>query len=184
MADPFIAQINLFAGNFPPRGWAFCDGQILPIASHTALFSLIGTTFGGDGMSTFGLPDLRGRVPVHVGGSTGPGLDPVAWGQKGGSNKNTLIANNLPPHSHPATAVAKCHTAGGDGNSPVGKFWSKDLGSQSGTYHAAQDANMAAGAVEVTVDNSTGTSTPVNNMQPFQGINYIIALVGNFPSRN
>ena len=102
MAEPFIGQIQIFGFNFPPRGWSFCDGQLLPIAQNTALFSLLGTTFGGDGRTTFGLPDLRGRVAIHPG--TGPGLPPVTWGQRGGAASTVLTTNQMPNHNHQAIA--------------------------------------------------------------------------------
>ncbi|WP_430974469.1 tail fiber protein, partial [Sunxiuqinia rutila] len=99
--EPFVAQISMFGGNFAPRNWAFCDGQLLAISSHTALFSLLGTTYGGDGRTTFALPDLRGRTPVHAG--NGPGLSPRALGSKFGSEQTTLTTNNLPSHNHTVT---------------------------------------------------------------------------------
>ena len=101
--EPFIGQIMMFSGNFAPRGWAFCDGQLLAIAQNSALFSIVGTTYGGDGRTTFGLPDLRGRTPVHQG--NGPGLPPVSLGQKGGAASTTLIVQNLPAHTHAATVT-------------------------------------------------------------------------------
>ncbi|MEX1309383.1 MAG: tail fiber protein, partial [Candidatus Sulfomarinibacteraceae bacterium] len=111
MASPFIGQIQLFGFNFPPRGWAFCEGQLLAISSNTALFSLLGTTFGGDGRTTFGLPDLRGRSAVGVG--NGPGLSSVSWGQRSGAENVTLNVNTLPSHTHSAAVTGLTTTVSG-----------------------------------------------------------------------
>lgn len=178
MSEPFIGQIQMFGGNFAPRGWAFCDGTLLPIAQNPALFSILGTIYGGDGRTTFGLPDLRGRAAMHAG--NGPGLTDKRLGQKSGSETNTLGVNNLPPHSHIATT--NCQTGTGNANSAAGNVWSTDLGNQSATYsNATPDGTMRDGAVTV---QNTGNGQPVNNMQPYQVVNYIIALTGLFPSRN
>ena len=178
MADPFIAEIVMFASNFAPRGWAFCDGQLLSISQNTALFSLVGTTYGGDGRTTFGLPDLRGRVPMHPG--NGPGLSSRRLGEKTGTESNTLNVTQLPSHTH--TGTVKCVAGPGNSNVAANNFCSKDLGSQSGTYHSGpSDADMNTGAVTI---GNTGGSQPVNNVQPVQCVNFIIALVGTFPSRS
>lgn len=175
----------MFAGNFAPRGWAFCNGQLLAISSNTALFSILGTTYGGDGRTTFGLPDLRGRVPVHSGSSTGPGLSPRPLGQRGGSEINVLNVTQLPSHSHLAAAKVNARftppTGGGNLSNPNQATFSGD-GSQ---IYSNEPTNvqMASNSVEVTVGN-TGNNQPINNMQPYQAINYIIALVGTFPSRS
>lgn len=182
MADPFIGQIVLFGGNFAPRGWALCDGQLLSIASNSALFSILGTIYGGDGRTTFALPDLRGRAPIHAG--NGPGLTPRSLGQKSGAETNVLNINDMPSHTHDATTVTNCVTAVGNTNEAEGNYWSKDLGSQSATYHTgAASGTMAGDAVTTTVAN-TGAGNPINNMQPYLATNYIIALVGVFPSRS
>lgn len=175
MAEPFLGQILIVPYNFAPRGWAFCDGQLLPISQNTALFSLIGTTFGGNGQTTFALPDLRGRVPLHVGGGQGPGRLPHDLGETDGTEFVTLTVQEMPVHTH----TANCHSTGGDGNSPVNKFWSKDLGSQSGTYHTSGGSTMNPGALS-----SVGGSQPHENMPPYLGLNFIIALAGIFPSRS
>lgn len=167
--DPFIAEIILFGGNFAPRGWAFCDGQLLPISQNTALFSLLGTIYGGDGRTTFALPDLRGRVPIHPG--TGPGLSTVRLGERGGQETVTLGVANLPSHSHLAHGTQGAQTA----TRPAG-----NVPSASGAYAAAPDTSpMNADFIK-----NTGGSQPFPNRQPYLGVNYIIALVGVFPSRN
>ncbi len=172
--EPFIGQIQPFGFNFAPRGWALCDGQLLSIASHSALFSLLGTTYGGDGRTTFGLPDLRGRAALHMG--TGPGLSPRPIGQKAGSETNTLTVNNLPAHNH----TASLHARAEDGTSS--KPESNLLAAGTTIYGAgAQDATMASDAISVA---NTGAGQAVNNMQPFLVINWCIALTRLYPSRN
>lgn len=169
MSEPFIGEIRLFAFNFAPRGWALCDGQLLDIASHTALFSLLGTTYGGDGRTTFGLPDLRGRVAVHKG--TGPGLTPRNMGQKAGVERVTLTIPELPPHRHSLVCAAEAANQG----KPAGN----ELAA-SNIYHApTSDAVLAASSI-----GQTGGGQSHENMQPFLVANYCIALTGLFPSRN
>ncbi|MEM9822608.1 MAG: tail fiber protein [Bacteroidota bacterium] len=185
--EPFIGQITMFGGNFAPRGWALCDGQLLAISSHSALFSLLGTTYGGDGRTTFALPDLRGRAGMHAG--HGPGLSNRTLGAKTGTETNTLNQNQLPPHSH--TAVV-------GGNISIGVSSSiGDEGNPDGNVLAESPANVYSGngaspgqaldgvsnGVTVNVLNNGG-SQPINNMQPVQVVNYIIALQGIFPSRS
>lgn len=174
MSEPFLGEIKLFAGNFAIRGFAFCDGQLLPISQNTALFSLLGTTFGGDGRTTFGLPDLRGRVPMHPG--TGPGLTPRNLGEKSGSEINMLAVSQLPSHTHqitPAAAAGEGQVVEPNGNYPAaGEEPVKP-------YATATDATMAA-----FTSGATGSNSPVNNVQPFLCVNFIIALQGLFPSRN
>jgi len=182
MSDPFVGEIRAFGFNFAPRGWALCQGQLLSIASNTALFSLLGTTYGGDGRSTFALPDLRGRAAMSLG--NGPGLTPRTIGQKSGFETNTLNENQMPAHNHAITAMAKCKGGAGNANTAVGNVWSNDAGVSSATYsNAGADADMAAGAVTAESAN-TGANQAVNNMQPFLVVNYCIALVGTYPSRN
>jgi microcystin-dependent protein len=169
MSEPFIAQIVMFGGNFAPRSWAFCDGQLLPIAQNTALFSLLGTTYGGDGRTTFGLPDLRGRFPMHPG--NGPGLSSRRLGQSGGSENNTLTTSQLPSHTHTLKAAGN----GANTNNPD----SNVLGLAEAYSDQATSLNMG-----VTAIGNTGGGQQVNNMPPFQCVNFIIALQGIFPSRN
>lgn len=171
--EPMIGEIKMFGGNFAPRGWAMCDGQLLSVSQNTALFSLLGTTYGGDGRTTFGLPDLRGRVPIHAG--NGPGLSPRRLGEKSGAETNVLSLANLPSHSHTINAVME------DGNQslPTGNLpaGTKLLD----TEYSDTSGNTTMNAAMV---NNTGNSQAVNNMQPYQAVNYIIALVGVYPSRN
>lgn len=169
-----MAQIIMFGGNFAPRGWAFCEGQLLPIASYNALFSLLGTTYGGDGRTTFGLPDLRGRTPIHKG--TGPGLPAISLGQKGGSATTTLQVANIPAHGH--TAQLGVSTAAGEDDSPSGNVLAQ-AGSE--IYGSTVNGQMAADSIKV---DQTGGSQSFSNMQPFLGVSYIIALEGVYPSRS
>jgi len=171
--EPLIGEIKMFGGNFAPRGWALCDGQLLAISQNNALFSILGTTYGGDGRTTFGLPDLRGRTPIHAG--NGPGLTTRRLGAKSGSETNTLLVGDLPSHSHTINAVME------DGNQslPTGNL-------PAGTKLLDTEYSDAGGntTMNAAMVNSTGNGTAVNNMQPYLTVNYIIALVGIFPSRN
>jgi microcystin-dependent protein len=168
MSDPFIGEIIMFGGNFAPRGWGLCDGQLLPISSNTALFSLLGTTYGGDGRTTFGLPDLRGRAPVHEG--TGPGLSQVRLGERAGDERVTLTTNNLPSHSHDVNSSS----AEGETNDTANAFLSSTTEE---VYASDSDSTMNAGVV-----GNSGGGQAVNIRDPYLGINYIIALTGTFPS--
>jgi len=184
--EPFLAQIIMFAGNFAPRGWALCDGQTLSISENTALFSILGTTYGGDGRTTFRLPDLRGRGPLHAG--SGPGLPNIPLGQVSGTPTTTLNVNNLPPHNHGAvvtnTLKVGVSTQSGAEDDPDGTIFG--AGAEIFT-EAAPDAEMGdgsiAGDVTVAIQNA-GNGTSFNNYHPFASVNFIIALVGTFPSRN
>ena len=171
--DPFIGQIVMFAGNFAPRGWAFCNGQLLAISSNQALFSILGTTYGGDGRTTFGLPDLRGRTAMHPG--TGPGLTERRLGQKGGAESVTLTEAQVPSHSH----TVGCVSAAGSTKDPKGALLAGSPG-QTGFYHPAPASDTMAD----TMLNATGGGQSHDNMAPFGCVNYIIALVGVFPSRS
>ena len=171
--EPYLGEISMFAGNFAPRGWALCNGQLLSISQHSALFSLLGTFYGGDGRTTFALPDLRGRVPL--GSGLGPGLPNFQTGQRGGAATTTLSGANLPSHTH-AVTVAGASTPG-DTASPESAVWASDPGA----YGRSADVQMASDAVQVT---PTGGSQPVDNLQPYLAINFIIATTGVFPSRS
>jgi len=171
MSEPYLGMIIIVPYNFSPRGWAFCSGQILPIAQNTALFSLIGTTFGGNGQTTFALPDLRGRVSNSSG--QGPGLSSYDLGQVGGVESQTLTIGQMPSHNHTVAAN------GGDADS--GKVSGKFLGNSSATsYIATSDGTLMNQAVI----NLTGGSQPFSLLQPYLTLNYCIALEGIFPSRN
>ncbi len=172
MSEPFIAEIIMFGGNFAPRGWAFCEGQLLPISQNTALFSLIGTIYGGDGRTTMGLPDLRGRVPIHPG--TGPGLPTYQLGQRGGQATHTLTTNEIPSHNHNVSV----HNEDGDKSTPAGSAFAKS-GSQLNFSDEDADGTMRTN----TISNAGGNQAH-NIMQPFLAVNYIIALQGIFPSRS
>lgn len=177
ISDPTLAEVSVFGGNFAPRGWAFCDGQLLPISQYNALFSLLGTMYGGDGRTTFALPDLRGRVPLHKG--TGPGLPNHNLGQKGGRPSVTLTEAEVPPHSHTATLHGE--TAAGDKGSPLGNMLA---GTTSKPYAAPNtNDNIAMAPDSVTVANAGGGQS-FDNMNPYLGLNFIIALTGVYPSRS
>ena len=168
MALPYIGEIRIFAGNFAPAGWAFCNGALMPISENEALFTLIGTTYGGDGQSTFALPNMQSRVPIHQGNG-------FILGETGGAEEVTLTLNQIPSHSHAPQA-----NDGGSGNpvnSPAGGVWSGWTG---GGYSAeVPAAGMSPAAV-----GATGGSQPHDNMKPFLAVNYIISLFGIFPTPN
>jgi microcystin-dependent protein len=172
--DPFVAEIRIFPFNFPPKGWAFCDGQILPISQNTALFSLLGTTYGGDGKSTFALPDLQGAAPMHPG--QGPGLSLHDLGETGGSQTVTLLESEIPSHAHTLMASATTSSKPGPAGNALARV-------QSGAtpYFAPGGAPLA------TFSNAglavAGGSQPHNNMQPYLTLNFCIALQGVFPPR-
>jgi len=172
MSEPYIGEIRSFGFNFAPRGWAQCNGQLLPIAQNTALFSILGTTYGGDGRTTFGLPNLAGTVAMGFG--QGAGLTPRTLGETGGSETVSLSAAQMPPHSHPANANA------GNGNqpAPAGNFWAQDLGG-SKEYGDTGAVAMAPGAI-----GSAGGNQAHANLQPFQVLNFCIALQGIYPPRS
>lgn len=167
--DPYIGNIIIFSGTFAPRGWAFCEGQILAIANHQALFSILGTSFGGDGRTTFGLPDLRGRAAVSSG--QGPGLSNYPLGTKTGAEYTSLVSSNLP------AAIVAIPASSEDANSdePGGKGAAV---TSDKIYASTADELMAPGSIAGAV------SQPFNNRQPYIGTNYIIALEGLYPSRN
>ena len=175
MSNPFVAEIRIFAGNFAPKGWALCDGQLLPISQNTALFSLLGTFYGGDGKSTFALPNLQGSAPMHQG--QGSGLSPRSLGEQGGESTITLLQSEMPAHSH----GAKANAAGNDQVSPVNNVWGA-LGTTRTPpplYQTTQNTQMSPFALSL-----TGSSLPHNNMSPYLALTFIIAMQGVFPARN
>jgi microcystin-dependent protein len=174
MSEPFIGEIIMFAGNFAPKGWMLCQGQLLAIAQNTALFSILGTTYGGDGVTTFALPDFRGRYPMQQG--QGPGLTPRSLGEQGGSETVTLISTQMPAHNHSLL----CSNGQSDLSIPQGNVLGADQGGAT--------LNYVAGPLDATMNPATigaaGGSQPHQNMSPFLALNFIIAVQGIYPSRN
>jgi microcystin-dependent protein len=171
MSEPFVGEIRMFAGNFAPRGWAFCDGQLLAVSQNDVLFSLLGTIYGGDGRTTFGLPDLRGRVPVHAG--SGPGLSPQPLGAMAGTEAETITVNQLPSHTHNYQA----NTTAGSQSAAVGNL----VATRAGDPTYAEDApsvDMSATAIS-----SVGGSQSHTNLMPYLCVHFIVALFGIYPSR-
>jgi len=177
--DGTIAVVTCFAGNFAPRNWAFCNGQLMQISQNTALFSILGTTFGGNGQTTFALPDLRSRVPVGVG--QGPGLPSVTLGEVSGSETVTLLTTNLPPHIHsgPVNYQLPANSEDGTDPTPNSGYPSRFTGAYATSTNAAMLAPVYSGVV-----GNAGQSQPVPILSPFLAISYIICLFGVFPSRN
>ncbi len=175
MSEPFIAEIRIFAGNFAPRGWAFCNGQLLPIAQNTALFSLIGTTYGGDGRTTTALPNLKGRAPMHPG--RGPGLTARRLGQRGGTETVTLTEAQMPNHPHTLRAAVNP----GNVRLPSNQV---TFARTTGALAYQQDATNNLVDLAPQAMPNAGGSQPHNNVQPFLVMNFIIALVGLYPSRS
>lgn len=173
MADPFVAEIRIFPFNFAPQGWAFCNGQLLPLSQNTALFSLLGTTYGGNGLSNFALPDMQGRAPMHPG--QGPGLSLHDLGEEGGVETLTLLTSEIPAHTHGLGSA----TDPGDTNTPQGNALTRSSGAS--IYNAATSPLVAMnpGAIGV-----AGGSLPHNNMQPYLTVNFCIAMQGVFPPRS
>lgn len=179
--DEYLAIIKIFGGNFAPRGWAFCWGQQLSIAQNTALFSLLGTTYGGNGQTTFALPDLRGRAPI--GFNQGPGLSNYALGQVGGTEATTLSLLNLPAHNHAVTGTVQLPVNGDEASTedPTGAYPGPATSPQ---YNTAGSGSFA-GPLSVHLQTAiTGGNQPFNNLQPYLAVNYIICTQGLFPSRN
>jgi len=178
-----LAEIRMFAGNFAPRGWQFCGGQLLSISQWTAVFALVGTTYGGNGQTTFGMPDFRGRVAVGAQFSQGPGLPAYQLGEMAGTPTTTLILTNLPFHNHTITGtVNMVANSGTDGQTddPNGRRLS---GASIYTNATNEPANMAP-CVSTLATAFTGNNQPFNSMPPYLGMNYIICVEGIFPSRN
>lgn len=171
MAQPYVGEIRMFAGNFPPAGWMFCEGQLLPISENDTLFNLIGTTYGGDGQSTFALPDLRSRVPIHMG--TGAGLSTRILAETGGVEQVTLTLQQIPSHTHQAVA-----NSAGASESPNGNVWATATGAVlpygAGPGNATMNINTLLPA---------GGSQPHDNMIPYLCVSFIISLFGVFPSQ-
>lgn len=165
MSQPFLGEVKMTGFTFAPRGWAHCNGQILSIAQNTALFSLLGTTYGGNGQTTFALPDLRSRVPVHPGST-------ISLGQQSGEEMHTLIQSEIPQHSH----IPQGNTGAPDSSGPSGAAWAT---SPSNAYATTANATMNPASVA-----AAGGSQPHENMPPFLVVNFVIALQGIFPSRN
>ncbi|PUA38191.1 phage tail protein [Paenibacillus elgii] len=171
--DSFLGEITIFAGSFTPKGWAVCNGQLMPIAQNAALFSILGVKYGGDGKTTFALPNLQGAAPIHKG--QGPGLTERIIGQSGGSQRVTLMAAELPIHTHPVNSAAS-----GSGTTVEGMVWAKTPGRVGGAAYGSftNTVMMNTGAIQ-----SEGGSQPHNNMQPYLAVHFIICISGNFPPR-
>lgn len=180
-ADPYLGEVMIYPYTFCPRGWTEANGQLLSVSQYTALFSLYGTNFGGDGRTTFGLPDLRGRVPMHLG--TGPGLSPRTIGQKFGTETETMTVNQMPSHSHTVNSVS----GQGDKGGPNSDFLSAP-GANDGSLKYNDLKMYHDGPATATMDPgmiaSTGGNQPQNNIQPVQVLRYCVALEGLFPPRN
>lgn len=173
MADPYIGEIRIFAGNFAPRGWAFCNGQLLSIAQNTVLFSLLGTYYGGDGRTTFALPNLQGAAPMHQG--AGPGLTPRTIGETGGEDSVTLLASEMPAHTHTVSGSS----SSGSQADPTNAVWGTGGRGKPAAYNATGDTTMNAQSLAL-----AGSSQPHNNRQPYLALSFIIAMEGLFPPRS
>lgn len=176
MSEPFLGEIRIVGFSFPPRGWANCDGQLLSIAQNNALFALFGAMYGGDAETSFGLPDLRSRLPMHTG--QGPGLSYRPQGQKGGAENTNLTAAQMPNHTHTGTVVTS--TEEGDRNDPAGAYMARPEDPLQ-PYGGSSGGTMAAGSVQI---GSAGSSQGFTNLPPYQVLRFVVALVGIFPSQN
>ena len=174
MSNPFVAEIRIFTGNFAPKGWALCDGQLLPISQNTALFSLLGTTYGGDGKSNFALPNLQGSAPMQAG--QGPGLSLRDLGEVGGEQTVTLLQTEMPAHSHTAQASTNPGLA-----DPTSNAWASGAKGFGNVYSPSGANNVQMNPLATSV---SGGNLPHNNMMPFLGLTFIIALQGVFPARS
>jgi microcystin-dependent protein len=172
LGDPYIGEIRVFGFTFAPRGWAQCQGQLLPISQNAALFSILGTTYGGDGRATFALPNFQGMVGIGAG--QGPGRSNRDLGETGGEEQITLTAQQMAVHAH----AAGCSSANGNAYGPAGNFWAQDAGGAN-DYASAGNAQMSANAI-----GQAGGSMPHPNLQPYLVLNYCIALQGVYPSRS
>lgn len=179
MAEPFIGEIRIFAATFAPRGWAMCDGQLLPISYYEALFSLLGTTYGGDGRTTFGLPDLRGRIPIHKG--TGPGLNPRSLGERGGAEDATVSIAQLPSHSHALHGTVEPAGRSDPSDAMRASYVGDSVSIPAfGNLEPPSETPLVAMAGDVIAPVGGGQAHA--NVQPFLCVNFIIALVGLYPS--
>ncbi len=170
MSEPFLSEIRIFSFNFPPKGWAFCNGQLLPINQNQALFSLLGTTYGGDGRVNFALPDFRARVPIHFGNGH-------ILGERAGEQAHTLTISEMPQHIHPLNAYTG--SVDSNGTSPAGAYFAPTADQSTLYYSGSADDVMAAGVI-----GNTGGSQAHTNQQPFLALSFCIALQGIFPSQN
>lgn len=188
MSEPFLGEIRMFGGNFAPFGWAFCDGQLLSISDNDALFALLGTTYGGDGQTTFGVPDLRGRCPVGFG--SGPGLSTIGLGQVSGTENVSLLPSQIPPHSHGAQMPVAIPAVASSTNVQSAPAVTTTLGpvtgaGRAGTLYSTDAATTSLAPFSSTVAlTPTGGSQPMPVREPGLGTNFIIALQGIFPSRS
>jgi len=180
MSEPFLAQIQIFAFNFPPFGWAFCNGQILAISQNTALFSLLGTNYGGNGTSTFALPNLQSSVPVGVQNGAGPGLTQRFLGEAGGAESVTLLQTEMASHTH----TANCTAAQGNSLNPAGGVWSTDVAGNNEYGSGSVAGSMSTLATSLSGGTPNGSTQPHPNIQPYLALNFCIALRGIFPTRN
>lgn len=169
MSDPYVGEIRMFGGNFAPSGWALCQGQLMPISENETLFNLIGTTYGGDGQTTFALPDLRGRVPIHMG--QGPGLSYRTIGESAGTETVTLVTSQIPAHTHVPMA-----NSAGSATSPANGVWANSAAIQ------FQSGPTAGVNMHVKALGNSGGSQPHDNMTPYLAVNFIISLYGIYPS--
>lgn len=179
--DPYLATVTIFAGNFAPRSWAYCDGSLQSIAANSALYALLGTTYGGDGIHTFALPDLRSRMAIGTG--QGPGLPMFVLGQMAGTENTTLLTSNLPAHNHMVTSVTGSlggFNDSGNQNSPQGNI-PADVSSR---YSTGSGDGQMAPSIGMVTSPVAGGSSPVSNITPYLAMNYIICVEGIFPSRN
>jgi microcystin-dependent protein len=173
MSQPFIGEIRMFGGNFAPAGWAFCNGQVIPISENDTLFNLIGTTYGGDGQETFALPNLQSRVPVHMG--QGPGLSNYTIGQMGGVETVTLTTNQIPSHTHAPTA----NNGTGTSTNPANNVWAGQPAYLQYNPGGSEDSALKSNAIQ-----QAGGNQPHDNMIPYLCVNYIISLFGIYPTQN